>query len=139
MKKKQIRLTESALHRIIKESVNRVLKTKRINEGGNLYGTHDDGTKFTNSKDTWRGVPNTVFIWHGEWADPEIWYDGGEYNATDVEDNLWEKYKIECNENEERNETPTDEGYEAWIKEIGIDGLTDFLDEYTILADGGEY
>ena len=29
---------------------------------------------FTNKP--WRGVPGTKFIWNGEWADPEVEYDG---------------------------------------------------------------
>ena len=47
-----------------------------IKEGGDLYGHYDDGTPFTNSKRKFHGIPGTVFIWHGEWSVPEVWYNG---------------------------------------------------------------
>ena len=105
-----MRITESQLRKIIAESVSRIL-----NEGGNLYGTYDDGTKFTNAKETWRGVEGSVFIWHGSNADPEIWYDGVEINAMDAEDSLWDRYVEDCRE---QGITPQDDDdYDKWIDE----------------------
>lgn len=105
-------ITESQLKRIISESISRIL-----NEGGNLYGTYDDGTKFTNSQEKWRGVEGSVFIWHGANADPEIWYDGIEINAMDAEDSLWDRYVEYCRE---QGITPQDDAdYDKWIDETG--------------------
>ena len=108
-------LKRNRLHRIVENSVRKTLK-----EGGNL-ATYDDNGKltWTNSKDTWRGVKGTKYIWHGEWSDPEIWYNGELYNANDIEDGLWEWYKEYCQEN---NEKPTDEGYEEWVKTEDLEG-----------------
>ena len=111
--KRRIRLTEGDLHKIVKESVNRILK-----EGGHLYGHYDDGTPFTNSKDAWHGVQGTTFISHGEWSDPEVWYDGEEINGSELEDYCWEEYKYEC---EEEGKTPSEQEYDTlpteWFKE----------------------
>lgn len=42
---------------------------------------------------TWRGVEGTRVIWHGEWSDPEIYYDGYLFNYWDAEDALSEEDK----------------------------------------------
>lgn len=47
--------------------------------------------------DTYRGIPNTRFIWHGEWSDPEVLYtddDGDEllFNYYNVEDVLYSEF-----------------------------------------------
>lgn len=96
---------------------------QRISEAGHLYGRYEDGTPFTNSKDTWRGVKGTTFISHGEWSDPEIWYKGKELNASEIEDCLWSWYKEDCSEN---NEQPTEQGYEQWLQ---TQDLATYLDE----------
>ena len=41
-------------------------------------------------KENWyRGCKGVKFIWHGEWSDPELEYDGKIFNYWDVEDALW--------------------------------------------------
>lgn len=95
---------------------------QHISEAGHLYGHYEDGTPFTNSKDTWRGVKGTTFISHGEWSDPEIWYKGKELNASDIEDGLWSWYEEECSEN---NEQPTQQGYEQWLETQDLVGYLD--------------
>ena len=138
-KKQVIRLTESDLHRIVKESVNKLLrensrrKSNMIKEGGHLYHKDEDGKVWTNSKSTYRGVPGSVYIWHGEWSDPEVLWDGVSLNANDIEDGLWYSYKDDC---EERGETPTEQGYEDWLKEMGISYIASQLDDLAWAAQG---
>lgn len=126
--RRRIKLTERELRNIISESVNRIL-----NEGGHLYSKDEDGNVWTNSKDTYRGVPGSTYIWHGEWADPEIWWDGVELNATDVEDSLWYAYKDDCEDN---GEEPTEDGYESWLEEMGTDYIASTLDDLAWAAQG---
>ena len=119
MKKKQIvRLTESDLHRVIKESVKRVL-----NEAGHLYWKDEEGVH-TNSNETWHGVEGTVFIWHGEWSDPEVLYDGEELNGSDLEDYAWAVYETEC---EEEGKKPTEEEYDNLPTEWFENTLDDYM------------
>lgn len=131
MNKKLMRLTESDLQRIVKESVKRILrensrrKSRMIKEDGHLYHKDEDGNVWTNSKETYRGVPGSTYIWHGEWADPEVLWDGVELNVTDIEEGLWYSYKDGC---EERGENPTEQGYEAWLKEMGTEYIASQLD-----------
>ena len=68
MNKQLMRLTESDLHRIVKESVKRILrensrrKSRMIKEDGHLYHKDEDGNVWTNSKETYRGVPGSTYI-----------------------------------------------------------------------------
>ena len=123
--RQRIRLTESDLHRIVRESVKRVLR-----EGGHLYGHDDNGTPFTNSKETYRGVPGSTYIWHGAWSDPGIWWKGVELNANDVEDSLYGAYKDECGEYCE------DLPFEQWVEDQGTDWIAATLDELVWAAQG---
>lgn len=126
--KRTIRLKESELKHIISESVRRIL-----NEGGHLYYKDEDGKVHTNSKETYRGVPGSIYISHGEWADAEILWDGVELNANDVEEGLWYSYKDDCEEN---GEQPTEEGYETWLEEMGTDYIASQLDDLAWAAQG---
>lgn len=121
----KIKLTESKLKQIIAESIKKILS-----EGGHMTGTYDDGTRWTNSKDTWRGVEGTTYIWHGEWSDPEVWYDGEELNGSQLEDYAWDVYKTECKENgREPNEDEFDNLPTEWFKEL----IEDFM--FAMFAD----
>ena len=136
--KKVIKLTEGDLHRIIENSVRRILKENRrksrmIKEGGHLYHKDEDGNVWTNSKETYRGVPGSTYIWHGEWSDPEVLWDGVELNVNDIEEGLWYSYKDDC---EERGEKPTNQGYEAWLKEMGTEYIASHLDDLAWAAQG---
>ena len=131
--KKIVRLTEGDLHRIIKNSVKRVIRENKLNkrrrnrvirESGDLYGHYDDGTPFTNSKKRFHGIPGTVFIYHGEWSDPEVWYDGEEYNASMFEDTFWDMYKTEC---EEEGKEPSEQEYDDLPTEWFEDRFQDIL------------
>ena len=129
--KKVIKLTEGDLHRIIENSVRRILKENRrrnrmISEAGHIYHKDEDGNVWTNSKDTYRGVPGSTYIYHGEWADPEVLWKGVEINANDVEDSLWESYKDDCRD---RREKPTDDGFDEWLDEMGTSYIASTLDE----------
>lgn len=105
---------------------------KMLKEGGHIYVKNDDGTIFTNSKNTWRGVKGTTFIWHGEWADPEILYDGEELNASQLEDYAWDVYKTECIENDKTpNEREFDNLPTKWFKDVIDDYMFGmFADQY---------
>ena len=131
--KKIVRLTEGDLHRIIKNSVKRVIRENKLNkrrrnrvirESGDLYGHYDDGTPFTNSKKRFHGIPGTVFIYHGEWSDPEVWYDGEEYNASMFEDTFWDMYKTEC---KEEGKEPSEQEYDDLPTEWFEDRFQDIL------------
>ena len=51
------------------------------------------------NESTFRGVPNTEFIWHGNWADPEVSTKLGRKtfvaNYWEVEDSMWNYYNDE--------------------------------------------
>lgn len=113
------------IDKCITESIHKVLNEA----AGHYYYKDDDGTVYTSSKETWRGVPDTTFIFRGDWADPTILYKGKEINCYDVEDGLWETYKDECEEN---GETPTNDGYEKWLNGLDKGYLQSELDNYVV-------
>lgn len=123
--KRTIRLTESELKHMISECVKRAL-----NEGGHLYHKDENGNIMTNSKETYRGVPGSTYIWHGEWSDPEVIWKGVSLNVNDIEDSLWNSYKDMCEEN---GEEPTEQGYEAWVEN---EDIASTLDELVWVAQG---
>lgn len=47
-------------------------------------------------KKYWRGVQGVTMIWHGEWSDPELEYEGNVANYWQIEDSMWESYKEVC-------------------------------------------
>lgn len=42
------------------------------------------------------GIPEIKFVWHGEWSDPELIYKNHSFNYYDLENPLWEDYRVEC-------------------------------------------
>lgn len=62
----------------------------------------------------YRGIPNIEFVWHGEWADPELIYKGHSFNYWDVEDALWGDYvEQECEGNADKGD---DYAFALWLK-----------------------
>lgn len=45
----------------------------------------------------WYGINGIKFIWHNEWADPEIEYKGKRCSCYIIEDTMWERYTEEGN------------------------------------------
>ena len=133
--KQTIRLTESELRGMIQETVKEVLKEK-LTEAGHIYFKDDEGNIHTNSRQTYRGVPGSILISHGEWADPEIIWDGQSINASAFEDELWVIYKDYC---DERKIKPDDSGFEEWLQEQGTRFIADELSSYLYLSNGGSY
>ena len=127
--KKVIRLTEGDLHRIVKNSVKRILKESRrrnrmISEAGHFYHNDEDGNDWANPTYLYRDVPAAIFFWNGNL--PEIFWKGSELNAEDVEDRLWQSYEDECREN---GNEPTEDGFEDWVEQQGTDYIASILDE----------
>lgn len=71
---------------------------------------------------TYRGIPNTRFIWHGEWADPEVLYtddDGDEllFNYYNVEDVLYSEFMDDMSISDD--DPNFDEEFKKYAKENG--------------------
>lgn len=111
-------ITQKQLNDIITESVIRI-----INEAGHIYNDNEDGSFSTNSTETYRGVADSVFIWHGEWSDPEIYYGGYLMNYNDVEDMLWSGWEDYATEN--NLDVNDDNAYEEYANNRAQDALED--------------
>ena len=42
------------------------------------------------------GIESIGYVWHGEWADPEIEYKGKRCSVYQIEDTMWSYYVDEC-------------------------------------------
>lgn len=62
----------------------------------------------------WYGIEEIGFIWHGEWADPYIEYNGKQLNSTIPEGSMWERYKEDCEE--KGIEANYDEGFSIYMR-----------------------
>ena len=61
--------------------------------------TYPTSTDYINSKEnTWHGVEGTRVIWHGEWSDYEVEYNGELLNGNQLDDYAWDVFKSECDE-----------------------------------------
>ena len=113
------RMIKETYHRVVnhielREAVNKRVKhlVREMMEGGHLFSQDPEtGEVSTNSQETWRGIPGTKFIWHGEWADPEILYQGKLINGSELEDFFHNEWKYEM------EEYGYDMDYETWMNQ----------------------
>lgn len=68
------------------------------------------------------GIYGFRFIYHGDWADPEIVWHGYAMSTWYVEEPMWECYCEMCNE---QGLEQTDEGFVAYCKK-NVEQLRDY-------------
>jgi hypothetical protein len=121
--KNTIKFTESELKTMITECVKTILK-EHMEMPGDNGGYFDTSERINSKKSTWRGVPGTTFIYHGEWSDPEIAYKGELLNYWDVEESLQYSYQADV-------ESGDFEGsFDEWAEAQDPKYLASQLDEY---------
>lgn len=84
---------------------------------------------------TYRGIEGTVVIWHGEWADPEVRYNGENLDIYELNDYLWEIFQ-DMMENEKEwfkqkgiKEEETEESFQQWMNEQGDEWVKSQIEE----------
>lgn len=58
------------------------------------------GKKTTSPWPLWMGIRGFRFVYHGDWADPELVWHKHLMNVHSVEDPMWELYAEQCREDE---------------------------------------
>ena len=58
----------------------------------------------------WYGIEVIGFVWHGEWADPEIEYKGRRCSCYTVEDTMWGQFRDDCPD-------ASEDDFEAYMKD----------------------
>lgn len=96
----------------------------------------------------WRNVPGTQFIWHGEWSDPEIKFEGYTLNEPDANEFLWNAFEDACEDEWERDQyrkntgktlVNTEECFNEWLDYQGTDWVQSILrDMINGLRESGE-
>ena len=72
----------------------------------------------------WYGIPDIGFIYHNEWSDAEIEYNGEVFNSHDAEDAMYEWYTDQCHDD---GVDPSDKGFEIYMLEHA-DEVRELLD-----------
>lgn len=74
----------------------------------------------------WYGISDIGFIWHGEWSDPEIEYDGKRINSTLIEDTMWDRWiHDDCGNLIQEREVDED-GFSKYMKE-NVDDIYELI------------
>lgn len=70
----------------------------------------------------WYGIPDIGFIWHNEWADPELEYKGNLINIHVIEDPMYDLF----------NEETGKDTYEEFMKYVynNKDKIYELLEEH---------
>lgn len=71
-------------------------------------------TVIPKSYPNWYGFADIGFIWHGEWADPELEFDGRQFNVHLVEDALYDCYCEYRNDDSDIVEN-NDDAFDTWV------------------------
>lgn len=91
----------------------KAIKSSSFYDDGEVHGTENWNER--NKENTWRGVPNVRMIWHGEWSDPELEYNGIVANYHDIEDTMYEYAK------EDGIDAENDEEFDKYCQEHDYD------------------
>ena len=76
------------------------------------------------------GIENVGFIWHGEWSDPELEYNGKRCNIHDVEDSMWNSYTEDNPEPDYRNRkeyAAYEDGFTEYVK-VNADSVYELIE-----------
>ena len=74
------------------------------------------------------GIPGVEFIYHGDWADPELIYKDHVFNVYDAEDFLWDEFQ------ERTNNTGACEEFVQWLHDNPY-LVTNYLDDLIALSE----
>lgn len=131
------------------DSVNGACGKKSVKADSFLRHTRksDDGTfSYTiDENKLYYGVPGAYFVWKGEWGDPWVEYDGGVYNASDLDSGVYSDFEEYCKENgitfsDWRDE---DNAFGEWAKEYGRDSAEGWLYDMSpfakVIETSGDY
>lgn len=89
-------------------------KTKKSGDGINYR-------KYQSVSDNWRGNKNIRMGYYDDYNDPDLIYDGYEFNYYDMEDAMYGDYVEELKEDKEEglidSDEPTDEGFNRFVQD----------------------
>ena len=113
---------------ILQEYVDDLVRSVLMESGDLTYKGADDKMHVYGDEDgkpcsPFYGARNSEVVWHGEWADPEVYFDyqGEQYilNYYDCEDELEYLFKNYCEDNDIDN--PTDNDYVKFAEDGGAE------------------
>ena len=114
---------------------------ERDNDGELKESIKDRGNKRVKriNEAFYRGNKSIKFVYHGEWSDPDLIYDGYTFNYWEIENALWEdfldrvedgdidvSFDREYAENNSDDKTVND-AFNLYVQENGVDYLNDVI------------
>lgn len=85
--------------------------------------------KYSNVSNEFRGNKDIRIGYYDNWSDPDLIYDGYEFNYYDIENAMYDEYVDKLKEDKEDglidSDEPTDEGFNQYIQ----DNATEYLED----------
>lgn len=82
----------------------------------------------------YRDAEGIEFVYHGNWSDPELIYDGKSFNYWDIEDALWSMFCEELSEdtgksveNIDLHHEDYEEDFDKFVQNYAVDYLEDCI------------
>lgn len=87
----------------------------------------------------YRGNRGIEYVYHGEWADPDLIYDGYTFNYWDIEDALWEDFLERVEDGDigvsfdrefaenHADDDAVEDAFNLYVQENGVDYLKDVI------------
>lgn len=82
----------------------------------------------------YHGIPEIEYIYHGEWSDPELIYDGKSFNYWYIEDTLWSMFCEGLREDNglsvseiEQNVDKYEPMFDEYVQDIAVSYLDDCI------------
>lgn len=73
------------------------------------------GVKSAKELPNWYGIPDVKFIYHNNWSDPEVFYNGKRYNPVETENTMWINWLYDENGNFVREREDDMDGFRSYM------------------------
>lgn len=96
-------------------------KAEQHSSGSKKRGDGINYRKYQSVSNNWRGNKNIRMGYYDDYNDPDLIYDGYEFNYYDMEDTMYSDYVDELKEDKEDglidSDEPTDEGFNRFVQD----------------------
>lgn len=86
----------------------------------------------------WLGIKDVRMIWHGEWSDPELEYDGKRCNLYDVEEGMYSYMKERIADGEDWGNPDNEEDFRNFCRAHADSVKSDIIDLYDAMHEEEE-
>lgn len=94
-----------------------------------IANTNESCDKKVLKEDNYRGAKDVEFVSHGQWADPDLVYNGYTFNYWDIEDALWSMFLEDTGHKDSESGDPkVEEEFDKYVRDNVVSYLEDAID-----------